>query len=83
MQLKQINYWQPLVLLKFIISRVTIIDNYCKKCGKETEPFFVDNDIWAKVVGNEYINMELCFRCFDLINEQKGFHMCWQVTELK
>lgn len=59
----QMNLWHPRVLAKFSLSRVTLVQNYCKRCGRKAEPFTVSDSLWREVVG-ENGNNERCLRCF-------------------
>lgn len=70
------NYRHPLVLTKFAISRVILVENYCKRCGRTAEPFFVPDDFWTTVV-NEHPRNERCVRCFTAESVEEGHHVEW------
>lgn len=75
----QIRLWHPLVLYKFVLSQVALVQNYCKRCGKEAEPFTVPDSIWGEVVGENGRN-ERCLRCFHNEAESAGFNFEWSVN---
>lgn len=61
---------------KRLVSRLWLVNNYCKRCGLEAEPFTVDDELYQCVVSN---GEELCFRCFHSAACRAGFHPVWRV----
>jgi hypothetical protein len=66
-----------LLLLKRIVSRFRLIDNYCKCCGRKTEGFVTSDELYMRVVPD---GGERCLRCFDWAARQRGISLAWRVT---
>lgn len=58
-----IRWRHPRVLVKYLLSRVTLVHNYCKYCGRRAEPFRVPDQIWDEIYGGDGRNVR-CLRCF-------------------
>lgn len=66
-----------LLLWRYMISRLTLIENYCKRCGRWAEAFTVNDDLYGLVVPT---GEEVCFRCFDAAARDLGHAPVWRVT---
>ena len=76
---------KPYAWLKAIIKRFRTVANYCRDCGRETEPFIVPNVVWNLIsphVGprpNDYI---LCIRDFTRRARKLGYNLEWTMVQV-
>lgn len=69
--------------LKAVVKRFRTVTNYCRDCGRETEPFYVPNQVWEIVaprVGprpNDYL---LCIRDFTRRARALGNTVEWRLA---
>ena len=63
-------------LLKWLLSRFMLIDNYCRKCGRKTEVFTVEDQLWIRATGD---SPPLCFRHFNREAKRRGLSQGWGV----
>ena len=68
-----------LVYAKWLISRFRCINNYCKRCGRYTEPYTVDDDVYRFLVPGQE---ELCFHCLNAAANRQGIWPVWRICSL-
>jgi len=74
------RFWHALVTLKWLLSRLCVIDNYCKQCGKRAEAFQMEQEVWDVVMADGK-HLEVCFHCFDRISRRRGYSFVYRITE--
>lgn len=55
------RYWHWRVLLRYLASRVALVDQYCYHCGMHFEAWLVDDEDWE---GWNHEYDVLCKDCF-------------------
>lgn len=66
-----------LVFVKWLTSRFFLIDNYCKRCGRKTEPYTIaDDDLYLAIIPD---GKEVCFRCLHREAIRSGMSPVWRI----
>jgi len=63
------------VWFRNIQKRYSLINNYCKKCGRYCHPFTVSNELWNLIAENK--EDIYCVDCFSDIAEKKQYYFNW------
>jgi hypothetical protein len=63
-------------LVKRILSVFVLVDNYCRQCGRRTETFIMDDELWESITDS---SEPLCFRHFDQKAKLLGMWPIWIV----
>lgn len=66
----------PGALLRWL--RQGWMGQWCKRCGRNAESFYVPDDVWNTVTGG-FLGC-LCFACFDWLARRRGLRFSvWMV----
>jgi hypothetical protein len=67
-------------VLKHAISRICPVMNYCRRCGRRTEAFMVEDTLWARAGFRE--RDIVCFRHFYWRAARQLGGLCVRVEEM-
>ena len=74
-------FWGLRVRYKLWLRERKPVPSFCKSCGVDVRDFYVSDEVWQRVMGEDY--RVLCYQCFCVACEEVGVFPVWRLEPLE